>query len=153
MFIWILLLLWVIRFQQIWKPWTTFWVGIQSRCTSRSGATLVAYVIKSFPLWRAFLSTSASHQSQLEIRLLFNQKLLIFFLFVRKTICCGYSLEVPHWGTSNEYPQHMFSWRNKKNIFLAWLLIWSYDQSSNTTICFPKINQILKSHTKRLVRN
>ena len=27
-----------------------------------------------------------------------------------------YSLEVPHGGASNEYPQHMFSWRNKKNI-------------------------------------
>ena len=27
-----------------------------------------------------------------------------------------YSLEAPHRGASNEYPQHMFSWRNKKNI-------------------------------------
>ena len=27
-----------------------------------------------------------------------------------------YSLEAPRRGTSNEYPQHMFSWRNKKNI-------------------------------------
>ena len=27
-----------------------------------------------------------------------------------------YSLEAPHLGTFNEYPQHMFSWRNKKNI-------------------------------------
>ena len=32
----------------------------------------------------------------------------------RKT-CCGYSLEVPHWGTSNEYPQHMFSHRDTSN--------------------------------------
>ena len=48
----------------------------------------------------------------------------VFFLFLHKTccgyslevpyICCGYSLEVPLWGTSNEYPQHMYSWRNKK---------------------------------------
>ena len=32
--------------------------------------------------------------------------------------CCGYLhvLEVPHLGTSNEYPQLMFTWRNKKNI-------------------------------------
>ena len=30
-------------------------------------------------------------------------------------MCCGYSLEAPHWGASNEYPQHLFSWRNKKN--------------------------------------
>ena len=27
-----------------------------------------------------------------------------------------YSLEVPRWGASNEYPQHMFLWLNKKNI-------------------------------------
>ena len=28
-----------------------------------------------------------------------------------------YSLEVPRWGTSNEYTQHMFLWIiNKKNI-------------------------------------
>ena len=25
-----------------------------------------------------------------------------FFLFLHKKICCGYSLEVPHQGTSNE---------------------------------------------------
>ena len=30
--------------------------------------------------------------------------------------CCGYSLEAPYWGASNEYQQHMFLWRNKKNI-------------------------------------
>ena len=39
---------------------------------------------------------------------------LIFFLFLHKNICCGYSLEVPNRGISNEYPQHMFMWRNKK---------------------------------------
>ena len=26
-----------------------------------------------------------------------------------------YSFEVPHQGPSNEYPQHIFSWRNKNN--------------------------------------
>ena len=41
---------------------------------------------------------------------------IIFFLFLHEHICCGYSLEVPPWGTSNEYHHHMFSWRNKKNI-------------------------------------
>ena len=38
------------------------------------------------------------------------------FLISPQNICCGYSLEVPLQGTSNEYPQHMFLWRNKKNI-------------------------------------
>ena len=28
-----------------------------------------------------------------------------------KNICCGYSLEGPYWGPSNEYLQHMFLWR------------------------------------------
>ena len=40
----------------------------------------------------------------------------IFFLFLDKNVCCGYSLEAPRWGASNKYPQHMFSWKNKKNI-------------------------------------
>ena len=31
-------------------------------------------------------------------------------------IYCGYSFEAPGQGASNEYPQHMFLWRNKKNI-------------------------------------
>ena len=39
-----------------------------------------------------------------------------FSYFVHKNIYCGYSLEAPHWGASNEYPQYMFSWRNKKTI-------------------------------------
>ena len=30
-------------------------------------------------------------------------------------VCCGYSLEATLRGASNECPQHMFLWRNKKN--------------------------------------
>ena len=41
---------------------------------------------------------------------------IIFFLFLDENICCGYSLEAPHQGASNEYPQHMFLLRNKKDI-------------------------------------
>ena len=41
---------------------------------------------------------------------------IIVFLFLNENIYCGYSSEVPRWGASNEYPQHMFSSRNKKNI-------------------------------------
>ena len=32
-----------------------------------------------------------------------------------QNIECGYSLELPQWGSSNEYPQSMFLSRNKKN--------------------------------------
>ena len=31
--------------------------------------------------------------------------------FHHKNICCGYSLEAPQQGTSNEYPQRMFLWK------------------------------------------
>ena len=33
----------------------------------------------------------------------FHQKVSIFFLFLDENMCCGYSLEVPRRGTSNEY--------------------------------------------------
>ena len=45
----------------------------------------------------------------------FNQKVFIFFLFLNENICYGHSLELPLQGDSNEYSQHMFLWRNKKN--------------------------------------
>ena len=32
-----------------------------------------------------------------------------------QNIDCGYSLEPPRWGGSNEYPQSMFSSKNKEN--------------------------------------
>ena len=37
-----------------------------------------------------------------------NQIVLAFVLFLHKNICCGYSLEAPHRGASNEYSQHVF---------------------------------------------
>ena len=45
----------------------------------------------------------------------------IVFLFLDENICCGYSLEASQQGISNEYPQHMFSSSNKKNIDTFWL--------------------------------
>ena len=44
----------------------------------------------------------------------------IFFLFHSENICCGYSLEAPQRGASNEYP-HIFSQWNKKYIYLMLL--------------------------------
>ena len=37
------------------------------------------------------------------------------FLISAQNINCGYSLELPQWSNSNEYPQSMFFSRNKKN--------------------------------------
>ena len=44
-----------------------------------------------------------------------DKKLWYFFIFLLKNIDCGYSLEPPRRGGSNEYPQYMFLSRNKKN--------------------------------------
>ena len=44
----------------------------------------------------------------------------IFVISLQKHTC-GYSLEAPCQDASNEYPQCMFSWRNKKNISSFWL--------------------------------
>ena len=56
----------------------------------------------------------------------FQPKSTDVFLISPQKHMLWYSLEVPNWGTSNEYPQHMFSWRNKKNIYVATPIIWSY---------------------------
>ena len=40
----------------------------------------------------------------------------IFHIFAQN-IDCGYSLELPHWGSSHEYPQSMFLSRNKKIVY------------------------------------
>ena len=58
--------------------------------------------------------------------LFFIRKMLIF-LFLNKNICCRYSLEAPRRGASNEYPQHTYSSRNKKNIMWIPPLICSYE--------------------------
>ena len=54
----------------------------------------------------------------------------LFFWFLHKNICCGYSLEAPLWGTSNEYPQHVFCAGIRKILVFCWWkkkrFIWSY---------------------------
>ena len=46
-----------------------------------------------------------------------NSEIFFFFIFhiSAQNIDCGYSLEPPRRGGSNEYPQSMFLIRNKKN--------------------------------------
>ena len=70
------------------------------------------------------------------------------FLFLDENICCGYSLEVPHWGTSYEYPQHMFLSRNKKNMASFWLKKAPYQElcfSMNAWVHLMHIIEVLFS--------
>ena len=52
-----------------------------------------------------------------------------------------YSLEAPRWDAFNEYPQHIFSWNNKKYISIfrmkkgPYLLLWTL---SNVLASLPK---------------
>ena len=64
-----------------------------------------------------FLSTVKIHFSNQDLL----ARKLILFLFLEENRCCGYSLEAPY-----EYPQLMFSMKNKKKYVyhnLATLLI------------------------------
>ena len=47
----------------------------------------------------------------------FQQNFHGIFLIFAQNIDCGYSLEPPRRGGSNEYPQSMFWSKNKKNKF------------------------------------
>ena len=50
----------------------------------------------------------------------------IIFHISAQNIDCGYSLEPPHRGGSNEYPQSMFLSRNMKNIRIFYLKIFHF---------------------------
>ena len=45
----------------------------------------------------------------------FHIKKSDIFHISAQNIDCGYLLESPHWGGSNDYPQSMFLSRNNKN--------------------------------------
>ena len=51
-----------------------------------------------------------------------SNKILIFFLIFARNIDCGYTLEPPRRGGSNEYPQTRLWTKNKKNIvkYMDW---------------------------------
>ena len=48
---------------------------------------------------------------------IYRWKILIIFIFLLKNIDCGYSLEPPRRGGSNEYPQSMFWAEIRKTMY------------------------------------
>ena len=67
----------------------------------------------------------------------------IIFLFLLKNIDCGYSLEPPRRGGSNEYSQSMFLSRNMKNIrifylkiFISWVVKFSVYLNRNVFVMY-----------------
>ena len=57
-----------------------------------------------------------------------------------------YPFEVPRSDASNEYQKHMFSWRNKKNIYLIPHLICSHD----FRIRMARLFKVFRYNTKPL---
>ena len=47
----------------------------------------------------------------------FSDENFNIFLIFAQNIDCGYTLEPPQGGGSNEYPQSMFWGKNKKNMY------------------------------------
>ena len=54
---------------------------------------------------------------------------------------------MPHWGASNEYPKHMFSLRNKKDISILWmkkdpyLLLWFNGTAISISLILSHLQQ------------
>ena len=48
----------------------------------------------------------------------YQWKMFDIFLIFAQNIDCGYTLEPPRRGGSNEYPQSMFLSKNKKNRYI-----------------------------------
>ena len=68
--------------------------------------------------WR-FSDTKKKKKKKKKTTTTKNKKTLIFFIILLKTDC-GYSLELPRRGGSYEYPQSMFSSKNKKKCLPLW---------------------------------
>ena len=62
-----------------------------------------------------------------------------------------YSLEVPHRGTSNEYAQHMFSWRNKKNIIWNYGFILSWCENGHIHFLAISFFRVISIHGFRVI--
>ena len=68
-------------------------------------------------------------------RLFGNNSAKKFFISQKKKKCCGYPLEASHWGTSNEYPQHIFM-ENWRKLFHNYHQILLNDSSENSKPIF-----------------
>ena len=76
--------------------------------------------------------------------------LCIFFLFFAQSIDCGYTLEPPRRGGSNEHPQSMFWSKNKKkrqvypSIPQFFYIKVGYKGAYFARTCFPDIILLLE---------
>ena len=76
-----------------------------------------------------------------------QQKSFVIFLIFAQNIDCGYTLEPPRRGGSNEYPQSMFWSKNKKNRYTPAYPQFYYIKVGYTGVfisrtCFPDCHRM-----------
>ena len=75
----------------------------------------------------------------------FQLKNFDIFLIFAQNIDCGYTLEPPRRGDSNEYPQSMFWSKNKKNRYTLRTPVFyikvGFKGVYITRTCFPDVNK------------
>ena len=67
----------------------------------------------------------------------FQRKIFEIFLIVAQNIDCGYTLEPPRRGGSNEYPQSMFWSKIKKNRYTFYYIKVRFKGVFIAQTCFP----------------
>ena len=109
-----------------WNIWTALWENVPSDPTeTQIGLHIMAVWSALLSAWRNFATLAMQNVHSDQILWMLRHT-----CSPTTNIRCGYSLEAPLRGASNEYPQHTFSWRNKKIIITFLLkkkcLIWNY---------------------------
>ena len=106
-------------------------------CQQREGPDQTEWIHTQVTLWEhAYSNILKILQPKTEN---FQMRILIFFIFL--LIDCGYSLKLPQWGGSNEYPQSMLFSKNKKtNVYPCKPLFYNITRKSPDGImdCFFK---------------
>ena len=104
-----------------WKPLFTGTSEIMTAILPEETRFFSSFVCIVLQLIHSCITVLAPDNIVFFLFVLFSQpKSINFSLISPREHMMWCSLKVTHWGASNEYPQHMFSCRNKKNKF--WIL-------------------------------
>ena len=105
-----------------WSDYADVQTDLSLRWTHMSEGTfshVVVYILfeKKKQCFILFFSLRSPLSIATDKALFFIQKMLISFLFLHENICCGYSLEAPRWGASNEYHNICFRGEIRKLLY------------------------------------
>ena len=101
---------------------------------NNSSATSVLRAFMQVTLLQNLLVTNESENTYSNRQGTFSSKKCWYLSYFSKKRYVVVLIRGPPQDASNEYPQHTFSWRNKKNIMWIPPLICSYDTCENLTV-------------------